>query len=338
MDTLSIDPIIMAEADDDVLASMTVDLPSSVSVRSKQVSSRAPRRRTLRFPISCTGVGLHTGSPIRLVLEPAAAGTGIVFQRIDIAGAAPLPARYDHVVDTRLSTVIGDPTDPLRNRIATIEHLMAALCGSRIDDVRVLVDGPEVPVLDGSAADFVFLLDCAGSVEQKTQRREIEIKRTVRVEDGDAFAQLHPCATQQLDMTIDFPARAIGRQNLKLGLEDGTFRRELATSRTFTNRAEIEHLHRIGLARGGSLKNAVVVDDDRILNPDGLRVRDEFVRHKMLDAVGDLFLAGGWLKARFVGHKSGHRLNNLLLRALFADSANWRETGSLPTQEDRRAA
>ncbi|WP_415487474.1 UDP-3-O-acyl-N-acetylglucosamine deacetylase [Acetobacter sp.] len=294
---------------------------------------------TLRSPITCSGVGLHTGRSIKLRMEPAPAGTGIVFQRTDIA-ASPILARYDNVVETRLSTVIGDH-DNRNNRVATIEHLMSALSGKAIDNAKIFVDGPEVPVLDGSAADFLFLLDCAGRLEQDTPRREIIITRPVRVQEGDAFAELHPLAGNNLSlhMTIDFPARAIGRQCLSLHLSEATFRQELSFSRTFTNRQEIDALQASGLARGGSLDNAIVVDEEKILNPTGLRKTDEFVRHKLLDAVGDLFLAGARLRGTFVGHKSGHHLNNQLLRTLFADQNSWREiSGAKSSMETSRQA
>ncbi|GEN59109.1 UDP-3-O-acyl-N-acetylglucosamine deacetylase [Acetobacter nitrogenifigens] len=304
-------------------------------------AERASVQQTLQKSISCTGVGLHTGRKITLRLEPAEAGFGIVFHRSDL-DASPVPASYDAVIDTRLSTVIGAAEQP-GNRIATVEHLMAALHGCGIDNASIFVDGPEIPVLDGSSADFVFLIDCAGVRAQEAPRREIEILKTVRVDEGDAFAQLSPDAPQRLSlaMSIDFPARAIGRQALSLTLDQSGFRRELAFSRTFTNRQEIEALHAVGLARGGSLSNAIVVENEAILNPTGLRAPDEFVRHKMLDAVGDLYLAGARLHGRFTGHKSGHGLNNRLLRALFADPRAWRWAGSGLTYRQpapRRAA
>ncbi|KXV17055.1 UDP-3-O-(3-hydroxymyristoyl) glucosamine N-acyltransferase [Acetobacter malorum] len=281
-------------------------------------------QHTLHHAISCVGTGLHTGARITLTLQPAPAGHGIVFKRSDL-NAALLPARFDYVVDTRLSTVLGDATNPA-NRIATIEHLMAALNGCGIDNVLVLVDGPEIPVFDGSAADFVFLMDCAGRVAQEAVRHRIDVLRPVRVEQGDAFVELSPAPVQNLhlDLSIDFPAEAIGKQTFSTELTPTTFRQDLARNRTFTLRQEIEALHKAGLARGGSLDNAIVVDGSQILNPSGLRCPDEFIRHKVMDAVGDLYLAGAPLRARFTGHRSGHCLNNKVLRALFADPAAWR--------------
>jgi UDP-3-O-[3-hydroxymyristoyl] N-acetylglucosamine deacetylase len=277
-------------------------------------------QQTLKASISCVGVGVHTGRRVSLTLRPAPADHGIVFRRTDLA--ADIPARFDHVVDTRLSTVLarGDA------RIGTVEHIMAALAGCGIDNAVVEVDGPEVPILDGSAAPFVFLIDCAGIVAQDEPRPSIEIRRPVRVTDGDAFAELRP-GPSGLDMalSIDFSAVAIGRQALSLRLTPESFRQELARARTFTLAEEIDELRAAGLAQGGSLDNAIVVDQARVLNPAGLRVPDEFVRHKLLDAVGDLALAGAPVRGRFVAHRSGHTLNSRLLQAVFADRAAWRE-------------
>ena len=203
---------------------------------------------------------------------------------------------------------------------------MAALSAAGVDNVIVTLDGPEIPVFDGSSAPFLFLIDCAGLREQNAPRHLIEILRPARVDAaGGAFAELRPgAAGLEMALSIDFPAAAIGRQALSLVLSERSFRTELARARTFTMLSEIEAMQDAGLARGGSLANAIVVDGARVLNPEGLRSRDEFVRHKLLDAVGDLALAGGPIQGRFVAHKTGHALNNRLLRAVFADAANWR--------------
>jgi UDP-3-O-[3-hydroxymyristoyl] N-acetylglucosamine deacetylase len=282
-------------------------------------------QRTLKAPISCVGVGLHTGKRVSMTFQPAPANRGVVFRRTDLR--RDIPARYDSVVDTHLSTVLGEGGA----RVGTVEHVMAALAGCGIDNVIVELDGPEPPVLDGSAAPLVFLLDCAGIVEQDALRSPIEIRRVVRVADGEAFAELRP-GTNGLDMalSIDFAAAAIGRQALSLRLNCTTFRHELARARTFGLMEEIDQLRAAGLGRGGSLDNAVVVDKARVLNPAGLRMPDEFARHKLLDAVGDLALAGAPLIGHFVAHRSGHALNNRLLRALFADRSAWREVSSEP--------
>ncbi|MGC8522714.1 MAG: UDP-3-O-acyl-N-acetylglucosamine deacetylase [Acidibrevibacterium sp.] len=295
------------------------------------------RQRTLKEAIGCVGVGLHGGREVALTLHPAAPGTGIRFRRGDLG--VEIPARFDAVADTRLCTELAAADRP-EVTIGTIEHVMAALAGCGIDNVVVEVDGPEIPILDGSAAPFVFLIDCAGVVTQEAPRRVIEILRPVEVRAGDAFARLLPRdpellprdpegaeAAGELDMalSIAFDAPAIGRQSLSLRLTEGSFRQELAHARTFTLATEIESLRASGRARGGSLENAVVVDGAHVLNPGGLRAPDEFVRHKLLDAVGDLALAGAVLRGRFIAHCSGHALNNRLLRALFANADAWRE-------------
>ncbi|HXT82291.1 MAG TPA: UDP-3-O-acyl-N-acetylglucosamine deacetylase [Acetobacteraceae bacterium] len=289
------------------------------------------QQQTLKSPIDCVGVGLHSGRRVRLTLRPAEPGHGIVFRRIDLN--RDIPARFDRVTDGRLATVIGDGSA----RVGTIEHLMAALAGAGIDNALIELDGPEVPILDGSAAPLLFLLDCAGIVRQRAPRSAIEICRPVRVREGDAFAELRPAETRAslgacLDMSvsIDFPAAAIGRQSCSLRLSPASFRQQLAGARTFVLAAEVEQLRASGLALGGSLDNAVVVDGAQVLNPGGLRMENEFACHKLLDAVGDLALAGAPLHGCFIGHKSGHALNNRLLRALFADASAWREATAEP--------
>ncbi len=297
-------------------------LPHTISLQ-----TTADTQRTLAAPIGCVGIGLHSGRKISLTLKPLPVGSGIVFRRVDLdpsLGSIDIPARHDHVVDTRLCTVIGHPSRA-ECRVSTVEHLMAALSGCGVHNLLVEIDGPEVPILDGSSASFVFLIECAGLIEQDAQVARIEILRTVRVEQGEAFAELRPAAFGfDMALSIDFPAAAIGRQALTLRLSAESFRAELARSRTFTMAHEVDALRAAGLALGGSLDNAIVVDGDRVLNPTGLRMTDEFVRHKMLDAVGDLSLAGAPLCGRFVAHRTGHALNNRLLLALFADDANWR--------------
>jgi UDP-3-O-[3-hydroxymyristoyl] N-acetylglucosamine deacetylase len=284
-------------------------------------------QQTLKAPIDCVGVGLHSGRKTSLALLPAPIGTGIVFRRADLGGAS-IPARFDHVEDTRLCTVLGLPYQPAV-RVATVEHVMAALAGCGVTNAVVEVDGPEVPILDGSSASFVFLIDCAGMLPQTAPAPVIEVLRTVRVTQGEgdnfAFAELRP-SPYALDMalSIDFDAAAIGRQALSMRVTPESFRAELARARTFAQANEVAALQAGGLALGGSLENAVVVDNARVLNPAGLRMADEFVRHKMLDAVGDLALAGATLRGRLVAHRGGHALNNMLLRTLFADDANWR--------------
>ncbi len=289
-------------------------------------------RRTLRSAICCVGVALHSGRQVRVTLRPASAGTGIIFHRSDLG--VSVPATHDHVSDTRLCTVLtlGDA------RVGTVEHLMAALAACRITDLLVDVDGPELPVLDGSAGPWIFLLDCAGTVFLDCAARTIVVRRTVRVTAGDAWAELRPNTSHgglDLSLSIAFDAAAIGRQALTLTLSEAMFRVELADCRTFVLARDITALQSAGLALGGSLDNAIVVDGAQVLNPTGLRSPDEFVRHKMLDAIGDLALAGAALNARFMGHKSGHSLNNRVLGALFADAANWSWADDAPVARRR---
>lgn len=276
-------------------------------------------QRTLKAPIGCTGIGVHSGGLVSVRLVPAPAGHGVVFRRTDLD--VDIPARFDAVVDTRLCTVLGAGDA----RVGTVEHLMAAVWACGIDNLLVEIDGPEVPVLDGSAEPWLFLLDCAGIVELGAARRVVEVLRPVRVVEGNAVAELRPGAGRlEVSVLIEFDAAAIGRQALSVVVDEAGFRRELARARTFAQRHEVEALQQAGLARGGSLENAVVVDGGTVLNPAGLRMADEFVRHKALDVVGDLALAGAALQGRFIGNRSGHLLNNRVLRALFADAANWR--------------
>ncbi len=289
-------------------------------------AEHAALRRTLKSAIGCVGVGLHGGQDVRLTLRPAPSGTGIVFFRTDLN--VIIPALYDHVSDTRMCTVVSAAGDH-KARVGTIEHVMAALSACQIDDLIIEVDGAEVPILDGSAAPFLFLIQSAGIAEQAGTREIIEILKPVRAEQGEAFAELRPHQTAfasgfDLSLAIDFAAPAIGRQAFSLSLTEQSFASDIAPARTFTMAAEVEALRKAGLAKGGSLANAIVVDDSDILNPEGLRWDDEFVRHKMLDVVGDIALAGAPISGRFIGSRTGHALNNALLRNLFADAANYR--------------
>ncbi len=288
---------------------------------------RPTRQHTLAAPINCVGVAVHSGRRVNLTLHPAPPSHGIAFRRTDVGRT--ILARYDNVIDTRLATVIADPRWA-SVRVAMIEHLMAAFAAKGIDNALVEVDGPELPILDGSAEPYLFLLDCAGIQEQAAPRPIIEVRQTVRVTDGEAFAELRPIQGNavppvlELDVSIDFKARAIGEQSLAMRLTADGFRNGIASARTFAMAGEIEQLRAAGYAQGGSLDNAIVVDDATVLNPGGLRMKDEFVRHKIVDAIGDLALAGGALHGRLVAHRTGHGLNNRLLRALFADARAWR--------------
>jgi UDP-3-O-[3-hydroxymyristoyl] N-acetylglucosamine deacetylase len=276
-------------------------------------------QKTLKSAIHCRGVGLHSGAKVAMRLCPAETGTGIVFRRTDRAGAE-IMATWRNVVDSSLCTTIGNHEGV---RVATIEHLMAALAGAEIDNAVVEIDGPEIPVMDGSAAPFLFLIECAGIVEQEAPRRAIKVLAPVSVGDETKSATLLPDDGFSLSFAIDFDSRAIRRQDISLAIDAASFKTELARARTFGFLHELDTMRAAGLARGGSLDNAVVVSGDRVLNEGGLRFGDEFVRHKALDAIGDLALAGAPLLGHFRGVRSGHALNRRVLEALFADPAAW---------------
>ena len=279
-------------------------------------------QHTLAGPAVCTGVGVHTGRSVRLVVRPAAAGSGVVFVRSDIADRDNrIPARAEAVTRTQLNTEIANSAGV---SVSTIEHLMAAFAALDIDNVIVELDGPEVPIMDGSALPFVQLLDRAGRRTQAQPRRYIEVVAPVSVEDGAKRAALLPCDRFEAAFEIAFPSAAIGRQAVDMAITERTFRDQLAAARTFGFLHEVEALRRMGLARGASLDNAIVLDGDVVLNPEPLRFRDEFVRHKTLDAIGDLYVIGAPLIGRFETRYGGHALNNRLVRTLMADPSAWR--------------
>jgi len=308
------------------------------------LNSDQPRRgchvqRTLRSPIGCVGVGLHTGAKVSMTLHPAAPDSGVRFVRHDQPGSPAVPARYDAVCDTTMCTTLGRPGGAM---VATVEHLMAALAACEIDNVVVEVGGPELPIMDGSAQPFVFLIECAGVVDQHRPRRWIEVLKPVSVGSRGKLALLEPFDGLEIDCEIRFEHPLIDNQSFRITFAPDSFKTEIARARTFGFAERIEELWSRGLALGGSLKNAVVVSQDRVLNQEGLRFADEFVRHKVLDTIGDLYLAGAPLIGRFVGCCAGHTLHNRLLRALFADPAAWRVVEAadlaLPEIQLRRAA
>lgn len=281
------------------------------------------RQRTLRNSIRATGVGLHTGQKVYLTLSPAMPNTGIVFRRTDLPGNPEIKAHPMNVGDTQLSSCL------VQNgvRVSTVEHLLSAMAGLGIDNAYVDVSAPEVPIMDGSAGPFVFLIRSAGIDEQNVPKRFIRIKKPVRVEDGDKWCAFKPHEGFKVEFTIDFdhPLFKSLDQTAVIDFSTTSFVKEVSRARTFGFMRDIEWMQSRQLALGGSLDNAVVVDDYRILNEDGLRYRDEFVKHKILDAIGDLYLLGHSLIGSFVGYKSGHALNNRLLRALLADAEAWEE-------------
>lgn len=277
---------------------------------------------TLQHDVTFQGIGLHTGQPVRVVLHPARAGHGIVFRRTDVlSGNALIPARWDHVILSSLNTRIENFAGV---SVSTIEHLMAALAGCGVHNVLIDIDGPEVPILDGSAAEFVRGIIGAGLAELDAPLWAIEVLQTVTAVQGDATASLSPAPSLHIDFTIDFADAAIGHQAKTLNMANGTFVRELCDSRTFCRQVDVARMQAEGKALGGTLLNAVVVDGDTILSPGGLRHQDEAVRHKMLDALGDLNTATAPILGRYTGHKAGHALTNQLLRTLFATPGAWR--------------
>jgi len=278
-------------------------------------------QRTLKTVIGCRGVGLHSGQKVAMTLCPAAPDSGILFRRID--AGVEIRAHWTNAIDSPLCTVLSNGEGA---KVGTVEHLMAALAGAEIDNVIVELDGPEVPVMDGSAAPFLFLIECAGVVEQDAARRAIRVLKPVRISEADATAELSPDHGFSMSFEIDFDNPLIRRQEISLTFAAETFKTELSRARTFGLLDDVKRLRAAGLARGGSLDNAIVVTRDQVLNMGGLRYGDEFVRHKLLDAFGDLYLAGGPLIGYFRGVRSGHAHTRRLLAALFADDEAWRYT------------
>lgn len=275
---------------------------------------------TLKKKVTFTGTGLHSGAAARMIVRPAPIGHGIVFRRSDLNPVVDIPALWNNVTPSKLCTLLDDGKG---TTLSTIEHIMAALVGTGIHNALVSVDGPEVPILDGSAAPFVRGILEAGIAVQAAPLTAIRVLRPVEVHDGEAFARLTPADHLEIDFEIDFVDAAIGHQEKTLDMANGAFLRELADSRTFCRQSDVDMMRRNGLALGGTYLNAVVVDGPKILSPGGLRHDDEAVRHKMLDALGDLGLAGAPLLARYIGHRAGHAMTNRLLRELFANPDAW---------------
>ncbi len=281
-------------------------------------------QRTVAKRVSCTGVGLHSGNPATLTLAPAPADSGITFVRMDLG--VEIPARNEHVFDTTLSTNLAVG----KARVHTVEHVLAALHGMGVDACRVEVDGPEIPIVDGSAAPFVCMIQEAGLKVLPARRRHLVIERPVELRDGDKLVRLEPADALTIDFTADFDHPLITNQALRLALSDRAFDREIARARTFCFRKDIERMQAAGLAKGGSLDNAIVVDEFSILNPEGLRFADEFARHKVLDAVGDLALFGLPVIGALTAVKSGHAMNQALVRKVLADPSSHRVVRASP--------
>lgn len=285
---------------------------------------------TVKTQVTFKGVGLHSGKAVTMHVKPAPIGSGVVFHRVDVVNQdAIVPARFDAVSEKPLCTRL---VNAAGTEVLTIEHIMAALAGCGIYNALIELDGPEVPIMDGCSAGFVAGLIEAGVQTQNASLMAIEILRPVSVRDGDAFAMLSPASSLEIDFQIDFQDQAIGHQEKRLTMANGTFVRELSDSRTFCRKSDIDMMHANGLALGGTYENAVVVDGDDVLTPGGLRHSDEAVRHKMLDALGDLALAGAPILGRYTGRRAGHAMTNRLLRKLFATPDAFRIVTCTPAQ------
>lgn len=281
-----------------------------------------PMQHTLANRVSCVGIALHTGAKVAMTLNPAKAGTGIVFKRTDILDRNNIVAAdYRNVTCTKLGTTVSNNENV---SVGTIEHLMAALWGCGVDNALIELDGPEVPIMDGSSEPFVFLIECAGAQELGMPRRVIEVLKPVEVIEGDKRASIVPAANFGVSLEINFNSSVINSQKHSFDATDVSFKTDLSRARTFGFEHEVEQMRSMGLALGGSLDNAIVVSGDKVLNKDGLRYQDEFVRHKVLDCIGDIYLAGSYIQGHIDASRTGHALNNKLLHALFAKPDAWR--------------
>jgi len=288
------------------------------------------RQRTVRDIISCTGIGLHSGKKVRLTIKPAPPDSGIQFMRKDLSSRQVIKAHFENVIDTNLSTTIGING----TRVSTVEHLMAAFFGVGIDNAFVELDGPEVPIMDGSAAPFIFLLKSVGIKEQKKPKQFIVIKKPLRIEDGKRSITIKPSKELKISFSIDFQHPLIKEQHYDLNFSGNSFIKDISKARTFGFLKDIQTLRDAGLAQGGSLDNVIVIDDFRVLNDDGLRYNDEFVRHKILDFIGDLAIIGAPVIGHFSIERSGHSLNQALLKKLVANKGHWKRV-TLEKQEKR---
>ncbi len=306
---------------------------SSVILNTEQSSAKIGHahslyQRSLSMAVSCDGIGLHSGKPVSMRILPAGADHGIVFLRTDIDDTAEnrlIPATWNNVNFTTLCSQISNAAG---HTVSTIEHLMAAFAALEIDNALVEINGAEVPIMDGSSAPFLFLLECGGIESLRAPRQYIEVLKPITITEsnghGDKFATLLPAKQYSIDYSIDFADAAIGKQQYRFAVTSTGFKNEISRARTFGFFHEVEQMRANGFGLGGSLENSVVIGKDGVMNPDGLRYRDEFVRHKVLDCIGDLYLAGHPLLAHVEMHRSGHGMNNKLLRALFADTSAWR--------------
>ena len=277
-------------------------------------------QQTIAKPLSISGIGLHTGVDVSMKLFPAEANYGIKFIRKDLDDNNVIEAIWSNVTSTKLSTTISNKHGV---SVSTIEHLMSALSGLHIDNIKIEINGPEVPIMDGSSINFVNLIDSTSIKKLYKKRKILKVKQNIKVEKDDSSVELKPNNQFSINFEIDFPSKLVSQQSCQLQLVNGNYKTDIASARTFGFEKDVDLLRSNGLALGGSLENAVVVGETKILNSDGLRFEDEFVRHKILDSIGDLYLAGSPIQGYFFGNKSGHHLNNLLLRSLFSDINNY---------------
>ena len=284
------------------------------------IISESNNQQTIANTVSINGIGLHSGKNVSMHLYPAEDDYGIRFIRKDLTYDNEIEALWSNVSNTRLSTTISN-----RNGVSvtTIEHLMSALSGLHIDNIKIEIDGPEVPIMDGSSIKFIDIIDSVSLKKLNKKRKILKVKKHIKIEKEDSSVELKPNNQFSIDFEIDFPSKLVSQQSCHLQLVNGNYKTDIASARTFGFEKDVDMLRSNGLALGGSLDNAVVVGESKILNSDGLRFKDEFVRHKILDSIGDLYLAGAPIQGYFFGNKSGHHLNNLLLRSLFADRANY---------------
>ena len=284
------------------------------------LSNNSNNQLTISKPLSISGIGLHSGLKVSMSLYPAEADYGIKFIRKDLTKNNIIEAIWSNVTNTKLSTTISNQSG---TSVSTIEHLMSALSGLHIDNIKIEIDGPEVPIMDGSSIKFVDLIDQTSTQSLNKKRKILKVKKSIKVKNDDSSVELKPNNQFSIDFEIDFPSKLVSKQSCQLQLINGNYKTDIASARTFGFERDVEMLRSNGLALGGSLENAVVVGESKILNSNGLRFKDEFVRHKILDCIGDLYLAGAPIQGYFLGNKSGHHLNNLLLRSLFADKNNF---------------
>lgn len=282
--------------------------------------SQSSKQHSIKNPIKISGVGLHSGKPVTLALHPASANTGIVFRRTDLEPKKELPLDLNKIIETPLCTKLVDGNISIQ----TIEHLLSALAGLEIDNIYIDIDSDEIPIMDGSAAPFVFMLEAAGILEQDALRKIIKVTKPIRIEDNERFVELKPCDHLQINISIDFghPVIKKTKEQIEFSFSNTGFANDIARARTFGMVSQLEQLHQQGLALGGSLNNAIGLTEDAILNPEGLRLRDEFVKHKLLDAIGDLYTLGP-IQGCFTAHKPSHALNHRLLKALQQDPDAW---------------